>query len=159
VQRAFGPAPASEPGHHDLSVCYHVAASKTLFVFTSGMEGISASFTMRRFTGRPPEGCPALQLGAKRLALSIAGLELGLSDKRFRSIVGNVLTLADGALAARFARVERQPMSRAPLDVIIGVEGRFVSGRLVDLVIWKTISTERYRVPFPRPTGTRDSSS
>ena len=148
VHRRLGPAPVSESGHYEETVCYVDQRTRTYVAFMAQGEGLSGSFTARRFGKRTPEGCSALPASALRqLRRGVGGLLLGMRRAEFAAAVGTTTLLPDGFLQAKFEWSESIDRAKHPLGVgdvlftAIEVRGRFTGGRLVEFVIWKTAST------------------
>jgi|GEM_PF-6214439 len=60
VQRIFGPATVTEEGHHERVVCYIWPDSNAVVTFMSQGEHLFGRFTMRKYNGEPPVGCPKI---------------------------------------------------------------------------------------------------
>jgi hypothetical protein len=144
VQKKLGTAPITETGHFEDTSCYFVTASKTMVIFSVGREGISAAFTMRRTTGSVPAECVPMSRAARRLALEVEGLRLGMTLVSFEKTVGktadlNVFDVPGGMRGVEFAHT--RTVSQTDIFVHIVVAGRFENGRLVELIVRKTAST------------------
>ena len=148
VQRRLGAAPIGESGHYEETVCYVDLPTRTYVAFMAQGEGLSGSFTARRFGKRTPKGCSVLPASAlTQLRRGVGGLWLGMRKAEFAAAVGETILLPDGFLQAKFEWSESIDRAKHPLGVgdalftDIEVRGRFTGDRLVEFVIWKSAST------------------
>lgn len=148
IQEQLGPAPITQTGHYENVVCYIWPTHATLVTFMSQGEGLSGRFTMRSLGEAAPPECRHLAPSVVRgRELQVGGLRLGMSRGAFEALLGKVAPLPGGMVGATFERTEpidrhAHPLATADtLYVSIVVGARFDHDHLVELEIWKTMST------------------
>ena len=148
VQKTLGAARVTESGHYEQVVCYVWPTSSPVVTFMSQKEGLSGRFTMRSISEPAPAECSVIpQSVSRRIKLEVGGLRLGMPRREFERLLGRVKPLPDGTVGATFERTEPIDRAKHPaatadtLYVTIVVGGRFSNGRLIELVVWKSMST------------------
>jgi hypothetical protein len=148
VQDHLGPAPITRTGHYENVVCYIWPKHAALVTFMSQGEGLSGRFTMRTLGEPAPPECRHLDSSVvKGQKLEVGGLRLGMSRGAFEALLGKLAPLPGGMLGVTFDRTEPIDRKAHPLGIgdtlyiSIVVGGKFQHDHLVELDIWKTIST------------------
>jgi hypothetical protein len=147
AQDRLGVAEITVDGHHEESVCYFDAPSRTFVGFMAQAEGLSGSFTARILRGSVPRSCSHLPAWAMaKLEKGVGGLRLGMPRDEFAKVVGKALQQIDGFDVATFGRQDQLSRRSGDADpeilfVAITVRGRFENGLLVEYWVLKSAST------------------
>jgi hypothetical protein len=150
IERALGPAERFEvpDSHGEFAICYRLFEATTIVTFISGREFGLGEELLLGFSvdSTNASSFPCSHLLRQGDEPAVAGLRLGMTEREFRTIVGDPvraippssldrLFVTERKLTERdFSRMSveaRQQLGRDAIDVTLGVAGVFQAGALV----------------------------
>jgi hypothetical protein len=154
IERALGPAERFEvpDSHREFAICYQLPQASTIVTFISGREFGLGEELLLGFSvdSTNASSFPCSRLRGEVDQPTVAGLRLGMTEREFRTIVGDpVRAIPPNSLDrlfvterklteqdySRMSVEARQQLGRDSIDVTLGVGGIFQAGVLVSFSV------------------------
>jgi hypothetical protein len=137
-------------GHHEFAVCYEIANSKKILIFSSSEEMIDVEEEVLGFSvqSENSERFPCTKSTITERQIQLDKLYLGMSEAEFKAVLGGEITVVDNGDLVRYFDYERlltkqevkkiakdhnfpEIYDRPIADVSHSVSGTFKNGKLI----------------------------